>query len=241
MTPRLELKAAVVLAQLIKSIKNAICNSFGIEQWFCWSDSNVVLYWIHNEHKKQTCFIETRLTQIRNLVAKQHWGYCPSQNNPADILSRGIPLSKMKENRLWWEGSMFLRSEKDWPIFEAANKTPNFIDSDDSTPSLVSANVHTPDINALLSCENYSCFDNLIRITSLVLKYVKLLFRKISKETHKELLFSDLYDEATSLWYKGAQKSFCDDKQFPATNRILEYFRTQQEFYALKRELILTV
>ena len=190
-----------------------------------------MLYWIHNEHKKQTCFIENRLTQIRNLVAKQHWGYCPSQNNPADILSRGIPVSKMKENS----------SEKDWPIFEGANKTANFIDSDESTPSLVSANVHTPDINALLSCENYSCFDKLIRITSLVLKFVTLLFRKISKETHKELLFSDLYDEATTLWYKGAQKSFCDDKQFPATNRILEYFRTQQEFYALKRELILTV
>ena len=133
-------------------------------------------------------------------------------------------MSKFKENRLWWEGPIFLRSEKDWPIFEGANKTPNFIDSDDSTTVLVSANVHAPDINALLPCENYSCFDKLIRITSLVLKFVKLLFRKISEETHKELLFSDLYDEATTLWYKEAQKSFIDDTQFPATKSNLGVF-----------------
>ena len=133
---------------------------------------------------------------------------------------------------------MFLRSEKDWPIVEGANKTPNFIDSDESTTVLVSANVHAPDINALLPCENYSCFDKLIRITSLVLKCVKLLFRKISKETHKELLFSDLYDEATTLWYKEAQKLSLMTNNFQQQNRILEYFRTQKEFYALKGESI---
>ena len=34
-TPRLELRAAVVLAILLNSIKNAICNSVNIKNWFC--------------------------------------------------------------------------------------------------------------------------------------------------------------------------------------------------------------
>ena len=204
-TPRIELRAAVVLVQLINSIKNAIRNSFSIEQWFCWSDSNVVLYWIHYEHKTQKRFIENRLTQIRNLAAKQHWGYCPSQNNPADTLSRGTSVSKLKESRLCRKSPTFLRSEKDGTVFQRAKKTPNFIDSDESTTVLVSANVHASDISALLPCENYCCFDRLIRITGLVLKFFRLLFRKISKETQKKLLCSALYDEATTLWYRGSR------------------------------------
>ena len=58
-------------------------------------------------------------------------------------------MSKLKGSRLWWEGPTFLRSEKEWPIFQGANKTPNFIDSDESTTVLVSADVHATDINAL--------------------------------------------------------------------------------------------
>ena len=65
-------------------------------------------------------------------------------------------MSKLKENKLWWEGPMFLRLEKDWSIFQGAKKTPNFIDSDESTTVLVSINVHAPNINALLPFEHYS-------------------------------------------------------------------------------------
>ena len=65
-TPRLELKASLVLAQLIISVKTAIQDCHKIENIFCWSDSNVVLYWIYTDYKKQKEFVENRLIQIRN-------------------------------------------------------------------------------------------------------------------------------------------------------------------------------
>ena len=45
--PRLELMAALLLAQLITSVNNALKNSCQIKQLFCWSDSQIVLYWIY--------------------------------------------------------------------------------------------------------------------------------------------------------------------------------------------------
>ena len=105
--PRLELMAALTLAQLISSVHKALSNSCDIQNIFCWSDSQVILYWIHNDTKLQTPFVQSRLKQLRSLTAKEKWGYCPSHKNPADIVSRGIAFSKLSKSSLWWNVRRF--------------------------------------------------------------------------------------------------------------------------------------
>ena len=224
-TPRLELKAALVLAHLIISVKDAIQQCLKIENLFCWSDSNVVLYWIHNECKKQKTFVENRLRKIRNLVNKENWSYCPTHNNPADIVSRGTSVSKLTESSLWWEGPDYLKTEKmHWPIFEGATQERQTPDSEKPVVVLMSNSSKVSDLNAVIPCENYSSFDKLIRVTVLVLKFVKLLRREILKEKNLELFPSDLSNEARNLWYKEAQKSFVEDKNFDKTKSNLNVF-----------------
>ena len=224
-TPRLELKAALVLAQLIISVKTAIQDCHKIENIFCWSDSNVVLYWIYNDYKKQKKFVENRLIQIRNLVNKPNWSYCPTQNNPADIVSRGMSVSKLADNGLWWEGPDFLKTEKKyWPTFEGSAKERQIPESEKVAVVLMSNSSYVSDLNAILPCENYSCFDKLIRVTVLVLKFVKLLRREISKEMNVEMYPSDLSDEAKNLWYVETQKSFANDKNVDKTKLNLNVF-----------------
>ena len=44
-------------------------------------------------------------------------GYVPSDQNPADIASRGEILSKLERNQLWWKGpDWLLKVDKEWPI-----------------------------------------------------------------------------------------------------------------------------
>ena len=100
--PRLELMASLVLAQVMHSVKNAVRSCIKINNVFCWSDSQVVVYCIYRESTKQNRFIENRLAQIRSLVLNQMWNYCPSQCNPADIVSWRSSLLQVSNNTLWW-------------------------------------------------------------------------------------------------------------------------------------------
>ena len=89
---RLELLAALLLAKLITSVANALRNSIKIDNIFGWCDSQIVLWWIYREPKDFKVFVSNRLLQIRGLVAKENWCYCPTNSNPSDIASRGSTL-----------------------------------------------------------------------------------------------------------------------------------------------------
>ena len=45
------------------------------------------------------------------------WRYCPTSENPADIASRGIKATALKESSLWLDGPEFLSKESAyWPV-----------------------------------------------------------------------------------------------------------------------------
>ena len=114
--PRLELLGALVLARLIKSVLTGFERTLRVDSVFCWSDSQIALWWIWGVNREFKQFVQNRVVEIRGLVKTSHWDYCPSENNPADICSRGSLASKLVANQLWWNGPEFLLKGKDaWP------------------------------------------------------------------------------------------------------------------------------
>ena len=100
--PQLELMAALILAQLITSVNEALKPCIEIESTFCWTDAQVALHWILGEKKEpKQVFVGNRVRQINGLVNKTCWGYCPTKSNPANLASRGIECSKIANNKLW--------------------------------------------------------------------------------------------------------------------------------------------
>ena len=108
--PRLELVSGHMAANLLTNVHDAL-SGFPIVSQHAWLDSSVALHWIKGagEYKQ---FVGNRVRKIREKEAVV-WRHVPTQENPADLASRGGPVNE--ENVLWWEGPKWLKDPESWP------------------------------------------------------------------------------------------------------------------------------
>ena len=174
--PRLELMATLLLARLVTSVNKALMKTIQITRVFCWSDSQIALWWIKNDSTVHKQFIQNRATEIRDLIAKKNWGYCPTTANPADLASRGCRCTRIVDNQLWWTGPSFLKEPPDnWPKFFdpprdhiALAIQEETIEQSALTISMENRNLN---LSALISCEKYSDYNKLLRVTVVILRF----------------------------------------------------------------------
>ncbi|XP_055919024.1 uncharacterized protein LOC129951048 [Eupeodes corollae] len=105
--PRLELCGAVMLAKLLNYTKSVL--PFKNISVFAWTDSTITLCWISGLPSKWRTFIANRVTEIQRLTNVSMWKHIPTKLNPADLASRGVLPSKLRNNNLWWKGPLFLQ------------------------------------------------------------------------------------------------------------------------------------
>lgn len=108
--PRLELCAALVLAQLTRKSMEALQVNF--DSVTLWSDSQIVLSWLKKSPLVLNEFVCNRVVSIIELTPNYEWRYVRSECNPADALSRGMLPEPLIENELWWGGSPELRQSR---------------------------------------------------------------------------------------------------------------------------------
>lgn len=104
--PRMELRAATLLAELMARVKEAI--TVEIHGVHYWTDSMVTLDWISNPAKRWPTFVSNRVTKINELSSFQDWHHVRSKENPADLISRGVSAKRLAEATIWWTGPKFL-------------------------------------------------------------------------------------------------------------------------------------
>ncbi|KAH7707616.1 Pao retrotransposon peptidase family protein [Aphelenchoides avenae] len=83
-----------------------------------WTDSMINLYRVQDTEKKQTVFIENRLKEIRMIQRELGIaiGHVRTDENPADIVSRGIDASELQSCTIWWKGPSWLKDDASkWP------------------------------------------------------------------------------------------------------------------------------
>ena len=97
--PRLELLAAKILTTIIATVLTALSKQTVVDEVRYWSDSMTVLYWLHNRGDWKT-FVHHRVGEILKLSTKSQWGHVSGNENPADLGSRGVPVSELKDSKL---------------------------------------------------------------------------------------------------------------------------------------------
>ena len=118
--PKLELIAATVGSRILKFVCNQM--RLPVTQKYVWSDSHAVLHWILGR-PVSLVFVRNRVNEMK-AQPDLNFRYVPSEDNPADIPTRGLSVEELKSKRLWWYGPPWLANQERWPDMPNCSKPP---------------------------------------------------------------------------------------------------------------------
>ena len=221
--PRLELLAALVLARLTTHVKEALELDVTITNLTCWTDSRVTLFWIKGEEREWKQFVRNRVNEIRNLVPASRWQHCNGKDNPADIPSRGLSPMELSKCPLWKEGPKWLTcfTEDTKSVFNSTHIPEEcFVEvrAEEKVKcqisSLFLAATEPCGIAQIMRAEDFSDLQRLLRVTALVLKFVKTMKSSLKKDTPSESVAQNIMVDAETIWIKEVQKSLIKNPKF---------------------------
>ena len=105
--PRLELIAALLGARIHDQVKRAI--ELPLAECYLYSDSTIVLNWLHVEDKRLKKFVVRKIAEIKRLCGNDEWLHIGTDCNPADMCSRGVNPKKADPECMYFTGPGFLR------------------------------------------------------------------------------------------------------------------------------------
>lgn len=204
--PRLELCAAVLLADLMSFVMKTFKDKISFNKIYAWSDSMVALSWLKSDPYRWKTFVSNRVTHVQNTLPPTCWHYVPSLENPADCASRGILPSKLVDHPLWWTGPPWLKeSENNFPSPAHDFKRVSSEIKSEEKLSVFSTLVTLDSLGNLL--EKYSSLDKIQRIVAYMLRFLFNARRPLKKragaitiaQLHEALLMLVKYVQQTSF------------------------------------------
>ena len=160
--PRLELMSAKLLAQLMHTVRKALGQEIQISQVKYWLDSKTALCWIQNRGEWKQ-FVHHRVNEILKLTSKIEWQHCPGEQNPADIGSRGMGPTELKENNHWWQGPQWLSEGEDaWPLVTSNTQTPESKEEEKKIATAMVVEAH--ETNSIAGIIDLSCYSRQLRL-----------------------------------------------------------------------------
>lgn len=201
MTPttitRLELCGAVVLAELMKFVINTMRHmKIEAKDVKLWTDSQTALQWISNDPSRWQMFVANRVVAIQKATRIEQWRHVRSEDNPADLISRGASPNDLHLSNLWWFGPEWLqKSESEWPESELGGVDPL------EERRAYHINTHIQTRNEYLN--RFSTLRKLIRSTAWFHRLFSVL-RKQQRQYERTLTALELHS-ATMFWVRVVQ------------------------------------
>lgn len=175
--PRNELNSCVLATLVLDYVQKHLAQRLNIVNSTLWSDSQIVLWWLHSD-KVSDRYVENRRLKIKQ-ANLQRIRYCTSHENPADLLTRGISTDKLLDSPLWWNGPSFLIT-KSYPVLTGGPPSPNA-----NPTAVVQANAlilrpiqeETPfraetNVTTLIDETRYSSLRKLFKVSVFVMRFV---------------------------------------------------------------------
>lgn len=128
-----------------------------------WCESTITLVWIDGQPKNWKTFVANRVAEIKELTSDCIWQYVCSEQNPADIISRGLSPQRLQNSDMWWSGPRHL-----WPV-------PRYIQLAE-IPEMKKESpltfICTEDSDIIKMCSRVSNFTKLINAFTYLLRFI---------------------------------------------------------------------
>ena len=205
--PRLELVAGHMAVNLLTNVHDVL-TGYPVKLLNAWLDSTVALHWIRgaSEYKQ---FVGKRVRKIKEKESVI-WRHVPTQENPADLGSRGGPVNK--ENVLW-EGPNWLKDPASWPPDIVTTATPESEAEAKATKQVFALAVNGTESDAFDELLSKGSLWHCLRVGAWVQRFINNTRnsehkRKTGALTTEEINYQKL------LWEKKTQKKCAGLEQF---------------------------
>ena len=205
--PKLELMAAVMATRLAHFVRSSLIHEFSPVDIHFWSDSQIVLHWIYKRNTTKP-FIANRIAEIVDLFPPNMWSFTPSNDNPADLLTRGISTDQLLSSQIWSQGPQWLTSESSWPRWLPTNILHlQLSDSPgtDDTATQQDGDQNITGIHNVIDVFRYSSINKLLAVTSYVLRFINNALKQRTRIVGP--LHSSELNTAEKLWISSSQKT----------------------------------
>ena len=123
---------------VVSGLQNThVCNMMGV----VWHAGTFFDAHPKRSNKKLPLFDENRVEVIKE-TGFTHTRYCPTKDNPADLLTRGITYQELQDSGLWTHGPAWL-PQGDWPVCQILT----VMDADSITDEQTCIELTTPVTN----------------------------------------------------------------------------------------------
>ncbi|XP_058448627.1 uncharacterized protein LOC131428598 [Malaya genurostris] len=224
--PRLELCGALLSAELYEKISKSLRTT--VRTYF-WVDSTTVLSWLKSPPSTWSTFVANRVSKIQHATQNCEWNHVAGAENPADIVSRGLPADDILKCELWWQGSPWLKKHKEfWPvqIFERVDSSDTMNEARRSMLAATSLSVSF--IEEYTS--RFSDYQRLLRTTAYCQRFAKNLRSEKKERMFSTLTTSEIRDAELTLVRLVQRDSFpaewksLQETQTVASNSRLRWF-----------------
>lgn len=178
--PRLELQAAVLSVKLWSHVRRSL--KIPVNRARFWTDSTIVLHYIHNTRSRFKTFVANRIGVILKNTYPEQWGHIHTDENPADLASRGIDREVITNLERWLHGPQFLtQPEGSWPRRFGESLKCDFSQLEIKKESTVSGITTSFDaVDVFISY--YSSWSKLLRSVAWLLRFKRYLRWNMNKQ-----------------------------------------------------------
>jgi len=204
--PKLELMATVTAAKLYNFVSAALEPLSSSMTTHYWTDSQIVLHWLMGE-KWNNVFVAHRVSEVLATTGIDSWHFCPTEDNPADLLTRGITSSQLESSTLWTCGPQWLPFRTDWPTWKfspTVELQALAVTATEFQPTSAPEPQSTG-IQCVMDISNYSTYPKLLAVTAYVFRFIVNCRTQHQERLTGPLTPSELVN-AEVKWVKASQR-----------------------------------
>ena len=206
--PRLELMATLIGTRVLKFIANEL----GLQnKMTLWADSKCVLDWL-KQKQNDDVFVRNRVDEIIKSEDIQ-FRYVDTDNNPADIPTRGTSATELKTKTVWWNGPDWLKKDPDeWPTWNYTPFSKDDLDDRGDSDIIFEMSATQPEVQSVKSPfgideTRYSSYNKLLRVTAYANRFIINAKDKARTNNHEESeLTAEELNQAEIRWIKYLQQ-----------------------------------